>query len=108
MHRWISTDNGDECFSCGVVLDYTDPQDEHPESLDERDRAAHDLVGWCNGPTDARTHHFVLIAAMDSWSPNDQAFGYGLECAYGDPINPYGTRQIRATTSYISHACTGA
>lgn len=33
MHKWISTDYGSQCYRCGIVLDYLDPENVQPECV---------------------------------------------------------------------------
>ena len=79
-HKWLSTDNGDQCFRCGIVLDYASPPDwPSTEAERERDeRMAHDLVMSCTGPSTERAHHMVL--EFDR-----------LSCAYGDSVIEWDT-----------------
>jgi hypothetical protein len=86
MHRYISTDNGVQCFRCGIVLDYMSPDDPSqpyqtaPNSArDTLEDAARSLAfGLCHDPStlgDDRAHHYVLegIPRTDD---------YRLVCAY--------------------------
>lgn len=111
MHKWISTDNGDECYRCGVVLDYRSPDDdlevgrdgfERAKILGDAHRAAHELAPMGCNPTPNRSHHFMLIGTSDD-------FGYGLECAYGDAVNQYGETRITWKTVQVNNGpCIGA
>jgi hypothetical protein len=89
MHRYLHTDNGLQCYRCGIVLDYRSPDDAtgHPfdqagttsayagDPLDAcyscgEPKAAHTgsledaavslAFGLCREPDDARAHHYVL------------------------------------------------
>jgi hypothetical protein len=78
MHKWISTDSGDQCFRCGVVLDWRTDEPTDTVGWDGLEKAAHDLVPGCPGPVLDRGHHYVL-----GWDGGLEG-GYILECAYGD------------------------
>ena len=96
MHRWVGTDSGDQCYQCGLVLDYgarddvTGAVDWSDARTDVECTAAHALAAECSGPTTGRAHHLVL-----EWSRSDDglmAAGYVLQCAYGDArLRPDGT-----------------
>jgi hypothetical protein len=102
MHRWISTDNGSQCFRCGVVLGYAHPSSECEDADCDalghgiaNSEAAHALVPPCAGPGEVgaetpRAHHF--------WFGGDR-----LECAYGDAV-------VLPDTDFasIAPACVGA
>lgn len=97
-HRWISTDSGIHCFRCGLLVDYLALDDEGEMVADEEtERAAHELVGWCDIAADpeSRAHHYVLIGTHDQ-------YGYALDCAYGDARITYTSVQI------AHHGCIGA
>jgi len=92
-HKWISTDSGDQCFRCGVVLDF---HDEEPANGADLSDIAHRLVPGCPGPSVERAHHYV-IGWQPTVAPGDWSRGeHILECAYGDarstpnswPANP--------------------
>ncbi len=98
MHKWIHTDNGIECYRCGVVVDYMNEDDAGSFVADEAtERAAHELIGWCDVANDpeSRPHHFVVIGT-------DDEYGYALECAYGDQLITYTSTQI------AHHSCNAA
>jgi hypothetical protein len=106
MHRWIGTDNGSQCYRCGIALDYgaTDGSSgcidwTDPRTAAESD-AAHNLAPWCHEPTDDRAHHYVLEGIP---RPADPAWPYVLSCAYGDSV--IGPDTLPAD---IAVACIGA
>ncbi len=86
MHAWIGTDNGDQCYRCGAVLDYQYETDDSTEAARYNaayESAAHSLIGPCPGPeSSTRAHHYVLEGAADT-------FGFLLSCAYGDRVIRY-------------------
>jgi hypothetical protein len=77
MHRWQGTDNGSQCFRCGLVIDFAHPASECDGTCGnishgwEHHDDAHSYAPPCPGPKLNRAHHFVYE-------------GDGLNCAYGD------------------------
>ena len=69
IHKWLSNDNGKECYRCGVAIDYLPD----PDNGDERDEADIDLIeddiSWllpfCNGPMNDPAHHYVAVGSND-------------------------------------------
>jgi len=103
VHSWIGTDNGSQCYRCGMVLDYgeTDEAGVLVDSDETRrqSEAAHALA-WalCSGPETARAHHYILAA-----HPTDEPGAYMLDCAYGDSATDGGQ-----VPSDINPECIGA
>lgn len=83
LHRYISTDNGLECFACGIVLDYMSPDDDGLGAAilaDHYEDIARSLAfGLCHPGTDSRAHHYVLEGIPRG---ADDVTGYALQCAY--------------------------
>jgi len=96
MHRYISTDNGLECFACGIVLDYSPDADDLPPShvwpdpvRNALEDAAGSLAfGLCHPGNDARAHNSTLEGTpadhpyADPRSFRAKTDGYRLVCAY--------------------------
>jgi hypothetical protein len=93
MHRWIGTDNGSQCFACGLVLDYVET-DESGNALWEsrltqtqQDAAFSLAFGLCSGPETGRAHHYVIgsrPASSHMHSGGRSGWEDIIECAYGD------------------------
>lgn len=72
MHKFLSTDEGVQCYRCGAVLDYMTQDEAGGLVADEAtELAAMRYLPVCAGPSDARAHHYVYE-------------GDGIACAYGD------------------------
>lgn len=69
MHKWISTDNGAQCYRCGVVIDWCSPDDEPTDNVgyEGLSKAAHDLVPGCTGPGVERAHQLCTWLAAGSY-----------------------------------------
>jgi hypothetical protein len=94
LHRYLSTDNGVECFACGIALDYLAPDegDTTPSLVaDERtELEAMRFLPWCQGPVTDRAHHYVFE-------------GDRIACAYGDQ-----TIGLETPFDSVKHECIGA
>ncbi len=91
-HRWISTDNGSQCFQCGVVVDYWDFESDNGFDQAEYDKCsdlAHNLVPGCSGPETNRAHHYVLGVQRvpQTGLLQENVWEDILECAYGDGVS---------------------
>lgn len=81
MHKWIGSDNGSQCYRCGMALDYANESEmggNFTEFFPGASDVAHSLAPGCFGPETNRAHHFLLEghpASDDAWF---------LNCAYGD------------------------
>jgi len=120
-HRYISTDNGLECFACGIVLDYMspdDPESPYPTASDaDRDRledAARSLAfGLCHPGNDARAHHYILegVPLTVDGTLTVQGAAYLLEGAPAYKlVCAYDTTTIDALTdpTTVDPVCLGA
>lgn len=91
MHKFLSSDNGVDCYRCGTAVDYPwMPEDEHiasghdpiPQSTqDLMEREIHLLLPSCAGASDNRGHHYTATGAMKD---DDEHQIGNIECAYGD------------------------
>jgi hypothetical protein len=74
MHRFLSTDDGVQCFACGIVLHYVSQDEAGGLVVDEAtELEAMRYLPWCPGPIADRSHHYVFE-------------GDRIACAYGDSM----------------------
>jgi hypothetical protein len=82
MHAYISTDNGLQCYGCGLVLDYTSPDDDptviSDTALDALEDAARALAFGLHRSGLTRAHHYVL----EGMPAGDPRGAWRLVCAY--------------------------
>lgn len=115
-HKWISTDNGVDCYRCGTSIDYPwlNPDSEVWDSpalsipgegvigkfeAEQMESEIHLFIPNCSGPTDNRAHHFF---GLGSDKDDHDHLIMAIECHYGDAHIGWET-----DLAYVPRYCNG-